>query len=218
MCFSAEVSFGASAVITTIGVVSYKKANKTPLRYIAMIPIFFGMQQFSEGFVWLSKLYTEFAAFDGLSTYTFIFFAWIIWPIYIPFAMWKNEANGIRKKTLGVFTIIGCIVAAGLIFYMLTKGIKSEIHGHSIHYEFDTKHPLKWLMIPLYFTSVVLSTVVSSVTKMWWLGVANTILFSLTKIYIADKVISVWCFLAAFTSILILYIIVQERKKRLMTM
>lgn len=214
MCFSAEVSFGASAVITTIGVISYKKAEQTPLRYIAFIPILFGIHQFSEGFVWLSHLYTQFSPVKHLSTSTFLFFAWIIWPVYIPFAMWKNEEQPVRKKLLRVFTIIGAVVAGCFVYYLLTSEVPSEIRGHSIYYGFDKDHPLKLYLVVLYFTTVVLSTVVSSVRKMWWLGAANIVLFTLTKIYVADKVVSVWCFLAALTSIVILYIITLEMKER----
>jgi hypothetical protein len=214
MCFSAEVSFGASAVITTIGVVSYKKAGETPLRYIAFIPILFGVHQFVEGFVWLSNLYNEFTPWKQFATNVFLIFAWIIWPIYIPFAMWKNETEPVRKKILRLFIFIGLTVAAGLLYSLATHGAPSEIRGHSIHYDFDKDHPLKFVVVILYFTTVVLSTVVSKVTKMWWLGAANIILFTLSKIYVADKVVSVWCFTAALTSILILYIIIQEKKKQ----
>jgi hypothetical protein len=214
MCFSAEVSFGASAVITAIGVVSYKKANKTPLRYIAMIPILFGIHQFTEGIVWLSKLHEAFAFLDKASGYAFIFFAWVIWPFYIPLAMWKNEKHSWRRKMLGSFTLIGLLVSIALFYSMVSFGVESEIRGNSIYYDFDRNHPLKWLLVVLYFTTVVLSTVISNLSKMYLLGVSNTFLFALTKIYVADRVISVWCFMAALTSILILYIIHLETKAR----
>ncbi len=75
MCFSAEASFGAATVITTIGVLSFKKAKGTDLRLLAMIPVFFGIQQFSEGILWLSSRYEQFAGMEKTSTYAFIFFA-----------------------------------------------------------------------------------------------------------------------------------------------
>ncbi len=57
MCFSPEASFTASAVITTVGIISLKKSQNTESKIMACIPLFFGLQQFAEGVVWLSLLY-----------------------------------------------------------------------------------------------------------------------------------------------------------------
>ena len=127
MCFSAAASLGAASVISTIGIVSYKKANHTPYRLLAMIPIFFGIQQFSEGIVWLASTYDQFSGFLSISTYGFIFFAWIVWPIYIPFALLRLEQNPLRKKILKVFWFGGIIVALLLIYVMLYYGVHSKI-------------------------------------------------------------------------------------------
>lgn len=213
MCFSAEASFGASVIITTVGVVAYKKADQTPLRYIAMIPVFFGIQQFSEGFVWLANMYTQFEGVRAVSTYTFMFFAWIIWPIYIPFSFRKIETNPKKRTILFLLVLIGFCISAALSYIMIVTGVDSKIQDCSILYEYDAPHSLGWLFAALYIASVVIPTLISSIPKAWWLGVANVSLFFLTKIYYKNNVISVWCFFAAITSVLILWIILQEKKK-----
>ena len=53
MCFSAGASFGASAILGTIGIVTLKKAKTTNQIPFASIPLLFGAQQAAEGALWI---------------------------------------------------------------------------------------------------------------------------------------------------------------------
>ncbi|MFT5723307.1 MAG: hypothetical protein ACI9JN_000416 [Bacteroidia bacterium] len=97
MCFSPEASFTAAVVITTVGVISLKKATDYPTRILACIPLFFGIQQLSEGFVWLSLLYERFAYLEGISSSGFIVFAWIVWPTWVPYAMRLRQMQAEKR-------------------------------------------------------------------------------------------------------------------------
>lgn len=214
MCFSAEVSFGASAVISTVGIISLNKAKGTPLKFLAMIPIFFGIQQFSEGVLWLTYNSEQFADLKSVSIYGFIFFAWIIWPVYLPFAFWKLESHPIRKKALFSFFIIGMFISILATYVMVFVGIQARIDGYSIVYEFNLPvTTFSMILGGVYAATVVVPTILSSVRKMWWLGIANVFLYFFSKIYFGDRVVSVWCFFAAMTSVVILWIIMEEKKK-----
>jgi len=213
MCFSAEVSFGAAAVITTIGVIAFKKAEKTPYRFLAFIPIVFGFQQFVEGFVWLGATHEEYTDLLQLSAYFFIIIAWVIWPIYIPFALWKIEKDFIRKRILLVLVFIGVIVTLGLIYILFTSGIIATVNDCSIIYDYGGKQSPSHFFSILYLSTTVLPNLVSKVGKIWGLGIMNLITYFVSRIYFHDRVISVWCFLAAVSSIIILLIIMDERRK-----
>jgi hypothetical protein len=213
MCFSAEVSFGAAAVITTMGVIAFKKAERTPFRFLAFIPIVFGLQQFIEGFVWLGAAHEEYANLLQLSTYFFIIIAWVIWPIYIPFAIWKIEKDPFRKKILLVLVFIGIIVTACLIYILFTAGIEAKINDCSIIYDYGANQTPNHFFSILYLSTTVLPNLVSKVGKMWVLGIMNLITYFVSRIYFHDRVISVWCFFAAVSSIVILIIIMDEKKK-----
>ena len=54
MCFSASASFGAGIVLTGIGVASIKKSDTRSKSLFASIPLIFGIQQITEGFLWLA--------------------------------------------------------------------------------------------------------------------------------------------------------------------
>lgn len=97
MCFSANVSFTASIVLAIIGTCLLKKTKKQIFVPLALIPWFFAIQQASEGFVWLALPEESFAR------NIFLFFAYFVWPIWVPFSVWFAEENRKRKQILGIF-------------------------------------------------------------------------------------------------------------------
>ncbi|MFT7591154.1 MAG: hypothetical protein ACI9UJ_001075 [bacterium] len=214
MCFSPEASFTASAVITTIGVISLKRATDNPSKFLAYIPIFFGIQQFAEGFVWLSLLYDSFAHFRGMSTAGFIFFAWVVWPFWIPFAMGKIEQDVARKRILNVFKYIGVLVSLLLAYVVVFENVNSEILDWSIIYNFDVSDGLHKAFGLLYLSITVIPTLISKVPKVWLLGVMNVLAYAGTKIFINERILSIWCFFAAITSVIVLWIIEDYNKRK----
>ena len=72
MCFSATASFSAGAVLTGLGAVSLSKAS-SPREYpFASIPLLFGIQQITEGFVWLSMTHPDYAFLQEGSMWFFL--------------------------------------------------------------------------------------------------------------------------------------------------
>ncbi len=54
MCFSASVSFAASALLGGSGIVAIKKSESPRMLAFASLPIIFGVQQLTEGILWLT--------------------------------------------------------------------------------------------------------------------------------------------------------------------
>jgi hypothetical protein len=54
MCFSAGASFAGGVIITGIGVATFRELHKPSQLVFASIPVFFGVQQIVEGFLWLT--------------------------------------------------------------------------------------------------------------------------------------------------------------------
>lgn len=80
------------------------------MKIFALTPMLFAIQQFVEGIVWvaLSNPESEFAAmWLSKTVYAFLVFAWVIWPVFIPFFMMKLEENPQRKKILKGLLING---------------------------------------------------------------------------------------------------------------
>lgn len=216
MCFSASTSFIASVVLGSVGVVALKKAKSSSMKIFALTPMLFAIQQFAEGVVWvtLSNPEGEFAAmWLSKAVYAFLVFAWVVWPVFIPFFMMKLEQNSYRKKILKGILGIGIGVAAILIYILSNYNMTAQVDGYHIRYNLDFQFDWVWVFAIFYLIPTVFSTLISSVKKMWYLGVINIASYVFTKIFFAGYVISIWCFFGAVSSLVVLAIILEAQKK-----
>lgn len=214
MCFSAEASFGAAVVITTIGVASYKKAKGTPYWALSIVPLFFGIQQLFEGLVWVSVMDERLALLLRISTLAFICFAWFIWPVFIPFSLWRAENHRVRKRILLGLIGVGAVMATSLMIVLVNYGVTPIVKDCSIIYKTDLTHPLANVGAVLYLSAVVLSSFVSSNKRIWALGVLNFFGFAVARIYYHEQQISIWCFFAAIFSVGVYWIVTEAKKTK----
>ncbi|WP_198133621.1 DUF6629 family protein [Roseovarius sp. TM1035] len=153
---SAQVSFAASVFLvgggTAISIVAWRR-NKRYLP-LALMPLFAGLQQFTEGFVWVGM--------NGNDPLTvlwgamgFIFFTWFMWPIWVPYSVYVLEPDDSpRKRLFRLMALIG--LAFGLLLY-IPHGLNSsmvvvEINNQSLAYEKSM-----WLdyMMPRWLTNTI---------------------------------------------------------------
>src|ERR1041385_1006208 len=116
MCFSASASFGAGAILSVIGLASLKKVKSSSQIIFAAIPLIFAVQQITEGFLWLALSHQNFASMRQGTTYIFLFFAQIVWPVWVPFSILKLEKRDNRKKIEKLLTGIGMLVSTYLAY------------------------------------------------------------------------------------------------------
>lgn len=207
MCFSASASFGAGIIISTIGFMSLKKVQ-TPLQYFfAAIPLFFAIQQISEGFLWLALSDSSYASMERITTYTFLFFAQIVWPFWIPFSILFLEKEFKNKNILKVLLAIGTVVSIYLAYCLITYNVQAKIIGRHISYIQDYPVFFNRYSGVLYVLATVLPPYFSSIKKVWILSVAIFISYVITTILYNDYIVSVWCFFASIISTLILVLI-----------
>src|SRR5438445_11955235 len=102
MCFSATASFGAGAVLGTIGIIAVAKTKTNPQRLFATIPLIFAVQQFTEGLLWLSLKDPALASRQFLLTHIYLVFAMAIWPLWVPLTIRLLEKDARRKKIMNV--------------------------------------------------------------------------------------------------------------------
>jgi hypothetical protein len=210
MCFSAEASFGASTILSAVGVVAVGKAKTPSQRLFAVIPFLFGIQQFAEGMLWLSLMDPDLDARRQFFTYTFLVFAMMVWPVWIPFTAWMLEKNPKRKKTIGMLLITGAIVFAGIGYVLWTYRVQVIPAHHHLHYEFNfpTKSRTGIVIFSLlYFMATIAAPFISSIRRMKWLGLSFAASYLFAVIFFPGFVVSVWCFLAALLSIVVVWIL-----------
>jgi hypothetical protein len=210
MCFSAQASFGASAFIAVIGTVAMVKAKTIPQRFFAAIPLVFSVQQFSEGMLWLSLSGNEYTAGRSFFTYTFLVFAMMVWPVWIPLSIRLLEQDGKRKKIMNVLLIAGAVVSVCVGFVLLLYPIQVTPAHHHLHYRFDFPHPREnfiWLFDLLYFLATIATPFVSGIGRMKWLGFVFAVSCLFAFIFYNGFVVSVWCYFAAILSVVVVWII-----------
>lgn len=212
MCFSTEASFVAGSVLLGIGVVTARKAITTPQFFLAAIPLLFSLQQFSEGFVWLSLQHDRFAQLHDASMYAFLIFAQAVWPVLIPLCVLKLETHPPRRKIQAVLLVAGIVFALYLLYCLATYPVNAVIDHHHIRYELSFLFSGKWYYGLVYFLPTVFAPLFSSVGLMRLLGAVNLVSYCIARFFYNGYVVSVWCFLATAISLVALYIVIKQNR------
>ena len=134
MCFSASASFGAGVVLTAIGVASIKKTGHPSQRLFASIPLIFGIQQIAEGVLWVTLPNSDYINTQKFFTYTFLFFAQIVWPLWVPIAVLLLEKNATRKIIQKILVVAGIMIGSYLAYCLLNFHVEAKILGRHITY------------------------------------------------------------------------------------
>lgn len=203
MCFSTSASFGAGIVLSVIGVAAIKKVKQPSQLAFASIPLLFAVQQFTEGVVWLSLTNPLYAQYEQAATIAFLFFAQIVWPVWVPFAILTMTEKGKRKTIEKGLVVIGGIVSLYLAYCLISYPVQAKVMSHHIAYAQDYPTWLKLYGGALYLIATIVPPFFSHVKGMWVLGTAILISYFITTLFYTDYLISVWCFFASIISIAI---------------
>ncbi len=115
MCFSSEASLIAGGVLLITGVATIKKVRCQRDIPIALIPLLFALQQFTEGFLWIALENGDIPQTQFWLTNIYGVFIGVIWPLYASFAVYQGEPS-VRRKRIIVFT---GLVGLGLATYTI---------------------------------------------------------------------------------------------------
>lgn len=207
MCFSATASFIAGGALSAIGTVGLKKAGSSSSRPISAIPLLFGIQQLVEGVLWLSLGHPRLQA---AATVGFLLFAYVFWPAYLPYAVWKEENEPRRRKVLAWFMWFGTAVSLYLLYFILRGPVSSVLMGHGIAYAVPLPN---YAVIPgAYVLATCGSCFVSSHKFIRVFGLALVAALIVAYAYYHLAFASVWCFFAAILSLIVLAHLFRERK------
>lgn len=206
MCFSSTASFGASGVLLVIGVASIIKTSQPRQLLFAVIPLIFAVQQFTEGFLWLS-LEGRLPGYEKILTYSYLFFAQVLWPVWIPLAFLWLENDNTRRIFLKTLTGFGFLVGLYLAYALLYFNVSSEIVNHHIKYRLDFPQSLQGYGNPFYGLATVVPIFVSGVKGMKIFGLLIILAYLVSFFYFKSALISVWCYFAAVISISIWFLL-----------
>jgi hypothetical protein len=212
MCFSAGASFGAGIVLSTLSVITLQKAKGTDKIMFAAIPLLFAIQQIVEGIVWLSLIDPAYLYWRQTATYIYLFFAQVMWPIWVPIAMLRMEKQRTRIRILWALSVIGVLTSVCLAYCLWAYDVQAAVRGRHIAYDIDFPTALASYGGIFYILVTIAPPFFSSIKKMWTVGLTILLSYLFTKLYFAEYIISVWCFFAAIISVVVYFILreIQE--------
>lgn len=192
MCFSAPASFISSGGLILLSGASFAIAKKED-KVLAIIPFLFGVQQGLEGIQWL---YLNAGSSSLLVGYGFLFFAFILWPIYVPTFVYILDKK--KRAILEWFIFIGIAVALYSVYRLLTQTLTVQELGSCVSYTFN--FPSNPLIKIGYALAVFVPLFISSYKAFRWFGFAIAILALISWFFFTFAFTSVWCFFAAIVS------------------
>ncbi len=200
MCFSAPASFIAGTALSVIGVAALRKTRAKSEIPFAMIPFLFGIQQLTEGVIWLTFSYDA-PLLRQTMTYVYSGFSHVLWPIYVPFAMGIMEAVPWRKKAIFAFLVPGVAVGLYLLYYIVATPMVAKVVGKHIVY--DSPHFYILPVMIFYLAATCVSCFFSSHGFVKLFGGLMLLSFIAAYIIHVWALVSIWCFFAAILSLLI---------------
>ena len=203
MCFSAPARFAASGGLAVLGGASLAIAKKED-KILAAIPLLFAVQQALEGIQWF---YLNAGSSSLPAGYGFLFFAFIVWPIYVPAFVFILEKK--KRKILKWFLFLGIAVALYFLGLFLTQPVAIEKLKACIGYTFN--FPFKDLVNAGYILAVFGPLFMSEHKIFKWFGLAVAVMAMITWLFFALTFASVWCFFAAIVSSMF-FVYVRHKK------
>ncbi|HTN41352.1 MAG TPA: DUF6629 family protein [Asticcacaulis sp.] len=198
MCFSAPVSFAASAMLLVIGTAAVRAARYPRQIPLATIPLLFGMQQGAEGVLWLILPEHPVGPWAFALVQLFVGFVGVLWPLLMPAACLCLEKKPVRQLFISAIMALGGLIAVYTVIIMVVYGFKADVSQRCLVY---TNPAGVWPgMVAIYVTAVCGAFFVSSDRMLRKIGMVNLVGFAVAAGFYNLNFPSVWCFFAALIS------------------
>ena len=216
MCFSAEASYGASIVLSAIGIATIKKVSHKSQLMFAGIPFLFAFQQFSEGMLWIYLKENQNQEAIDFFKYLFLFFAQVLWPLWVPTAFLLLEKNGNLRKLITLTWLVGLTVSLYLGYCLLNYKVTVAIVDYHMQYTLFYAQSIASISGILYVTPTVIPPFISSIQRTTALGAIILVSYLSTKLFYDQYVISIWCFFAAILSTAVYWVMLNLTKSSIL--
>lgn len=215
MCFSAEVSYAAAAILLPAGVITIQRAYRKDTRYLAIaaLPLFFGFQQLFEGLVWTAANQENSTSIQSFSL-AYMFFSWLAWPVWVPFSTYFLEPCR-RRDIYLIFAILGGMIGAVqyIPYFAHDSWLTVKFLDHAISYEgtvlFDFIMRRETTYV-VYLFVILAPLLTSSKRSVNIFGLLLVLVIAVTYIFFRYAYISVFCFGGAIMSVYLVYMVYRE--------
>lgn len=187
---------------------------------LAVIPLLFGVQQLCEGLVWLGLAWSEHGVTISAAA-AFLFFALLVWPVWIPISTLFAERSRAARIYLDVMIVIGAATGLCLVLPVLFRPdwLRLEVTHHSIHYRIGASPLVRavpgvvWQIA--YLAAVSTPLFVSGRRRLVQAGVALVLAAAMSRVFFDYAFASVWCLFAAALSLYLCAVFYRLRARAL---
>ncbi|MFO7629978.1 MAG: DUF6629 family protein [Prochlorococcaceae cyanobacterium] len=223
MCFSSTASFTAAACLLPLGLTASRitlKRQRPQLLPVALIPVFFAVQQALEGLVWLGLERPEGSggAFSQASALAYLFFALAFWLAWLPWCAlrsWGASSGGWRRSWIRVLLILGLVL--GVLLWLPLLLDPSRLDPTVVHGSIDYRTQLlaedligHGLGSLIYATTITVPLLLTPYRRLRWFVALLLLSFSAAQVLYLYAFSSVWCYFAAVLSAQVLWIVLEE--------
>lgn len=195
-------------MLAAVGVATVKRRPKKRERLFAAIPFLFAIQQVLEGAQWL---YLKNGAASMVLGYGFLFFAFLLWPVYFPLAAYAMERNSRRRRVLLMFVGAGVMMSLFSLLVLLQQPLIIDAAQRSVQYSIWA--PFGNIGVVVYALIVCGSMLIASERALRLFGLLTAIAFVVSYVFYQYAFTSVWCFLAAVLSIVVYWHFRSARRR-----
>ena len=207
MCFSSSVSFATAGLLAIIGALTLRQVKNRHQVMFALVPLLFAIQQATEGMVWLSFTHPLFIPWQAVATRVYLFFAQVVWPAWMPFALLMIEKKAGARWRLQILGVVGVVVSGLLGASLVLYNVVPQIACNNISYIRDLPYDIGSASFLIYAIPTLLPFFVSSMPYMWLFGALVTGALGASYWFWYHAAGSVWCFFAAALSAMIVLLI-----------
>lgn len=229
MCFSPEASFAAAALTAAAGAVSFVRMPAASYSGLALMPLVFAIQQFLEGLIWLRLAGAMSWPAPEYLANAFVAIAELGWPVLAPAALWMAEGSRRRRAMLATAASAGFALACFFLSrFLAAVHVPSDEAGRIVYRAVPVscsvsvcdRIPEKylsgvpapdWILLP-YAVIIIGSFLLSGQRPVRLVGIVICTGLLVSLVFYNHALISVWCFFAAFASLLIVRVIEKARQ------
>jgi hypothetical protein len=197
MCFSAEASFAASGVLAAGSVAISRIPKERSSIPLSTFPAIFAAHQFVEGILWLNHDGVLPDAYKTGAVYGYVLVAYVLWPIFVPFAVYLTETERRRRLIMLLCQAVG--LGVGTWILIGNVGIPLDVSADCCSLSYHVNAP-DLLIVP-YLLAVSVPFLVSSQSGLRLFGLALAASCAAAAVLASAATFpSVWCFFAAVLS------------------
>jgi hypothetical protein len=197
MCFSAEASFAASGALAASSVAISRIPKERESIPLSLFPAIFATHQFIEGILWLNHDGVLPDTYKLAATYAYALIAYVLWPIFVPFAARLMEVEQRRRIIISICQMVGLGVGLSLLLSFVRDPVEVSVDCCSLSYSVNAPE----LLIVPYLVAVCIPFLASSRKSLVLFGVGVAVSCAAAAVSSSASTFpSVWCFFAALLS------------------